>query len=152
MSGGGGLFVRRTEGAVHRTPFGDALRWIAGGEATRAGAGAGFSVQERVAPPGSRSFPHVHHHFIEAFYVLDGAFDFEVGGEQFAAAEGAFVLAPRGVSHAWRNAGEVPAKALVFFTPSADARYFEELDAVMNEPGDPDPARLQALAEQYRWT
>jgi mannose-6-phosphate isomerase-like protein (cupin superfamily) len=44
---------------------------------------------------------HVHHDTDETFYVIEGALTVVIGDERFEARAGDFVLAPRGVPHAW---------------------------------------------------
>ncbi len=141
------IIIAPTEGPQHITPFGDVLVWKTGGEVT----GGGFSLHERTAPPGSASFPHVHHEVIEAFYVLEGELEFRVGDREFAGKMGSFVMAPRGVPHAWRNATNETAKALVTFAPSAQYGYFEEIDQLTRSAptGMPDPQALGEIAEKY---
>jgi len=141
------VIVRPGDGASYRTPYGDVLAWIAGGSDTN----GGFSLHERTAPPGSRSTPHAHHRLVEAFCVLEGKLQFAVGGERVAAVSGTFVLAPKGVQHAWHNATDRPARALVFFSPPAERGYFEEMHAIMERPGAPDVDALQALNATYGW-
>jgi quercetin dioxygenase-like cupin family protein len=133
--------------ARYRTPFGDTMSWIAG-EADTHGA---YSIHERIAPPSARSFPHVHSRLAEAFYVIEGTFEFEIGGEKVDGEPGTFVRAAPGMRHAWRVTGDAPAKALVFFTPSATRAYFEELDALVGA-GPVAPDALAALSEKYGWT
>lgn len=133
-------------GPSHRTPYGDELVWKAGEAAT----GGRFSLHERTAPPGSRSVPHVHHHLVEAFYVLEGSCEFVVGDETVAAEAGTFVLVPRAVRHGWSVTGGERVSMLVFFTPSAKLAFFEEQQALLQSGGD--AAEMRALAEKYDWT
>jgi quercetin dioxygenase-like cupin family protein len=131
----------------YRTPFGDTMSWITG-EADTSGA---YSIHERIAPPGARSFPHVHSHLAEAFYIIEGSFEFNIDGEKVEGTPGTFVRAAPGIEHAWRVVADAPAKALVFFTPSAQRAYFEELDALV-AAGPVAPDALAALSEKYGWT
>jgi mannose-6-phosphate isomerase-like protein (cupin superfamily) len=141
------IIVGPGEGAQHRTPFGDTMSWKAGEDATY----GGYSLHERVAPPGARSTPHVHHELAEAFYVLEGEFEFVVGGRTVTGTAGTFVLAPKGVTHAWTVRGDAPARALVLFTPSAHRAYFDGVDEIVRGagPGGPDAARLMELAREH---
>jgi len=138
-------------GRTHSSPFGDSLRWIIGEEATA----DAYSLHERTAPPGAASVPHIHSRVSEAFYVLEGEFTFELDGRTVNAGPGDYVHAPAGVSHAWRvtSSGD-PARALVLFAPSVPLAFFEEIDAVMQEPADarPDLRRLAAINEKYGLT
>jgi quercetin dioxygenase-like cupin family protein len=133
----------------HATPYGDTVRWITGESAT----GDAYSLHERIAPPGAASTAHSHSKLIESFYVLEGRFAFEIGGESIDGPPGAFVSASRGVSHAWRVAGDAPARALIIFAPSAKHAYFEELDAIVRaaEGAQPDAGKLLDLAKRYEW-
>jgi quercetin dioxygenase-like cupin family protein len=58
--------------------------------------------------------PHVHQH-TEAFYVLEGELIFEVGAERetITVGAGGFVATPPGVAHAFRTAGNHPARWLI---------------------------------------
>jgi quercetin dioxygenase-like cupin family protein len=131
----------------YRTPFGDTMSWITG----EADTDDAYSIHERIAPPGARSFPHVHSQLAEAFYVVEGRFEFEISGETIEGPPGTFVRAAPGVSHAWLVVGDQPAKALVLFTPSAKRGFFEELDALV-AGGAVAPEALNALSEKYGWT
>jgi len=87
----------------------------------------------------------------EAFYVLEGAFAFELDEQTVTARPGDYVHAPAGASHAWRVTSENAARALVLFAPSVPLAFFEEIDAAMNEtPGtQPDLRQLAAINEKY---
>jgi quercetin dioxygenase-like cupin family protein len=133
----------------HATPYGDTVRWITGEGQT----GGAYSMHERIAPPGSRSVAHSHSKLVESFYVLEGEFAFEIGGEARTGAPGSFVSAARRVEHAWSVAGDAPARALILFAPSAKLAYFEELDALVRSApgGRPDGAQLLELMRRYDW-
>jgi len=74
-----------------------------------------LSVTYASRAPGERvTDPHVHQH-TEAFYILEGELIFEVGSERDAITVGAggCVAAPPGVVHAFRTAGDHPARWLI---------------------------------------
>lgn len=141
--GGEPIIVRPGEGPAHTTPFGDRLWWKGGGEAA-----GGYSLHERVAPPGSASTPHVHNRVTEAFYVVDGELEIKVEDGWTRAGPGTFVLAPKGVQHAWRNALAADARVLVLFSPGMPLAYFEELDRLAKVER-PDPSAFRAVAGKY---
>lgn len=120
------------EGAAFRTPFGDMMAWKAGTDETQ----GGFSLHERTAPPGAHSFSHVHSRVVEAFYVLEGALEFQIGDQDIEAPAGTLVLAPAGVAHAWRNSGSTAARALVLFSPPAERGFFEDIEHLVGRSGD----------------
>lgn len=133
------------EGPVHGTPYGDSLVWKAGEAATD----GHWSLHERTAPPGARSTPHTHHELVEAFYVLEGDFEFVLGERTFAAGAGTFVLAPKGTRHGWSVGGDTAARMLVFFGPTAQFAFFEEQQALLEAGAG--PAALRTLAERFHW-
>ena len=81
-----------------------------------------YSITEGLAyPPGSPGpTPHIHEGAEEAWYVLEGSFQFNVGDREFIAEAGSYVLAPRGTRHTFKNAGDGPARCLVIFSPGRD--------------------------------
>jgi quercetin dioxygenase-like cupin family protein len=142
----GAIVIRRGEGQDYASPFGDVIAWIAGEGDT----GDGYSLHERLAPPGARSTSHSHSRLTEAFYVIDGALEFVVGGETIVATPGTFVLVPMGVDHAWTNKTEGDARVLVLFSPSAQRAFFEELQSLPPaDRGGGDAWR--ALTRKYGW-
>ena len=145
-----GLVLAPGEGAVHMTPYGDTLTWKTGEGKTE----GGYSLHERTAPPGSASTPHTHQRVIEAFYVIDGELEFQLGDERLVGKPGSFVLAPKGVLHAWRNEGNQEARVLVIFSPSVQSGYFEEIDRLTRSAPDgrPVPRELTAIAQRYGMT
>lgn len=146
----GAIVLGPGEGTEHLSPVGDTLVWKTGEEDT----GGAYSLHERSAPPGTRSVPHVHHDLVEAFYVLEGAFDFTIGGRAVSGAPGTFVLVPRGVAHGWIVRGDAPARALVLFTPSAHRAFFEGLAELARDAGPkgPDPQGVLELSREHGWT
>jgi quercetin dioxygenase-like cupin family protein len=139
--------VERGEPAAHRSPFGDSLRWITGGEETK----GAYSLHERIAPPGAASVPHIHRRVIEAFYILEGEFTFQLDERTLTAGPSTYVHVPAAVSHAWRVAGDATARALVLFAPSVPLAFFEEIDSLMRSAanGQPDPRQLIAINQKY---
>ncbi|MGZ4392880.1 MAG: cupin domain-containing protein [Gaiellaceae bacterium] len=66
---------------------------------------ARYAAGEQVAGP------HVHHDHTDAFCVLDGELNFEIGreAETVTVSSGGFVVVPPRVAHTFRNDGERPA-------------------------------------------
>jgi quercetin dioxygenase-like cupin family protein len=69
------------------------------------------------APSWPGTAVHTHPDFEEAFFVLEGEFEFEVAGQTVQAVPGTFLLVPRGVEHAFRNPTDKPASLLGIFSP-----------------------------------
>jgi mannose-6-phosphate isomerase-like protein (cupin superfamily) len=82
--------------------------------------GGAYSVHEAAVPPfavGAR--PHVHDHAEESMYILAGRLLVELGGETVEAPAGTFLLIPRGMVHAYRNATAEEARFLGILSPAA---------------------------------
>jgi quercetin dioxygenase-like cupin family protein len=107
-------------------------------KAVAASTGGAFSLHERHVPAGGRRPPaHVHPDRVEAFWVLDGAAEFELDGELTTAVAGAFVLVPGGVAHTFGAAADQAAHVLVLHAPALDD-YFRELAELWSGDSPPD--------------
>jgi quercetin dioxygenase-like cupin family protein len=88
--------------------------------------------------------PHVHQRHSDSFYVLEGEVEIHLGDEVFAAAAGAFVLAPPGVVHWFRNASDAPARVLNLHAPGGFGEYRRELEALRERGAEPDRAFFES--------
>ena len=88
-----------------------------------------YCVCEMTTLPGDGVSRHVHDRDEEFYYILEGAYEMEAGDQRFTAEAGSIVVIPRDVPHQFRNAGEVPARALMIFRPGG----FDELGEEMRE-------------------
>jgi quercetin dioxygenase-like cupin family protein len=61
--------------------------------------------------------PHTHADHVDAFSVLEGQVQFQVGEEPRVAGPGTFVAAPRGSVHGFRHAGPEPIRFLNLHAP-----------------------------------
>ena len=95
---------------------------------------------------------HTHRHEDEYTYVLEGEIGVQVGDEVRVARPGDLVFKPRGVPHAFWNAGDVPARALEIISPAGFEPYFTELAPELTRPGGPDLLALGAIRERYGLT
>ncbi len=108
---------------------------------------AGFdaiAVTETRYEPGERGPDvHIHRRQTDAFYVLEGTLDFELGPdrETMRLPAGSFVAAPPNLVHTFRNDGDGRARFLNFHAPSGgfadylralrdgeDGSWFDQLD------------------------
>ncbi len=87
---------------------------------------------------------HLHYAQDEWFYVLEGEFIVEVGGEQFRLRPGDSVLAPRRVPHAPAHVGDAVGRLLVTFSPAGQMEAFFRLVTPENRMPVPDPALWRA--------
>jgi oxalate decarboxylase/phosphoglucose isomerase-like protein (cupin superfamily) len=69
---------------------------------------------------------HLHYDSDELVYVLSGEFTFKIDDQVTSGGPGTCAFIPRGVAHAWKNAGAEPGRALFLYTPGGAGRMFEE--------------------------
>jgi mannose-6-phosphate isomerase-like protein (cupin superfamily) len=74
---------------------------------------------------------YTHQHEDEYTYVLEGEIGVQVGEEVRVARPGDLVFKPRGVPHAFWNAGDVPARTLEIISPAGFQRYFAKIAALL---------------------
>lgn len=121
--------------------LGSRARILADGDATDARLGLIDMIE---VPPGHMPPLHVHHAEDEGFYLLEGEVTLYLPGEQIDCRPGDFVLAPRGVPHAYR-VGESPARWLVISSPAG----FESFVSAVSRLEELEPATLAAVAERH---
>lgn len=95
-------------------------------------------------PAGHMPPLHVHHADDEGFYILEGEVTLHLPGERIVCGPGDFVLAPRGIPHAY-EVGDRPARWLVLGSPAG----FERFVADVAGEADADPARLAEIAAAH---
>jgi quercetin dioxygenase-like cupin family protein len=90
-----------------------------------------YAVLEGSPPPGTPApYDHIHRSYDEAWYVVEGAYEFRVGDRVRRAAAGSLVFAERGTPHTYRNVGDAPASILQIVAPVACLRMLEELGEI----------------------
>ena len=92
--------------------------------------------------------PHIHHREDESFFVLEGEFEFVVGGQARRAKPGDFLTGPKGVPHFFRNVGQTPGRLLIICRPAGFenfAREFAELP--VDQP--PDIPRMIEIGKRH---
>jgi mannose-6-phosphate isomerase-like protein (cupin superfamily) len=107
-----------------------------------------YCVCEMTTMPGDGVSRHVHDRDEEFYYILEGTYEMQAGDELFTAKAGSLVVIPRDVSHQFRNAGEVPARALMIFRPGG----FDELGDEMRQAaaaGTLDEQQRQAIFTKW---
>jgi Uncharacterized conserved protein, contains double-stranded beta-helix domain len=108
--------------------------------------GGAYSVYRVGAEPGAGSPPHVHLRDDEAFYVLEGTFDFMVGGETRRLTAGQFVFLPRNIPHAFTGAGETKGWLLGIGSPAGHEQFFVDASRLSFPP---DPAEAAEVVRRH---
>jgi len=112
--------------------------------------GGSFALVEHPLAPRALASPvHTHTREDEYSYVLEGRIGLQVGEETIEACPGDLVFKPRGIAHAFWNAGDEPARLLEIIAPAPFATYFDEIAPLLDPSGPPNIEALVGIAERY---
>jgi quercetin dioxygenase-like cupin family protein len=94
-----------------------------------------LAIFEQTGLSPNRGVPlHLHHDQDEIFYVLEGEYHFEVGGERHELKAGASIFLPRKLPHAWMQVSE-RAKLMVVLQPAGKLEeFFLVMAGLKSEP------------------
>ena len=90
-----------------------------------------FHFLEFTSPAGKVTPLHIHPDSDESFYVLEGEIVVHVDGVDHRVSQGGFVMAPRGVPHAFITTSEV--RLLSWHTPGADDGFYLDASKPLDE-------------------
>ncbi len=126
---------------------GDRYIFLATGNET----GGAFAAFEFHIPAGNGPPLHMHHREAEFFFVLDGEFEFHVGGRTLRRKAGESLLALPEIAHRFVNVGAGPGRLLCTATPAGMDEFFcligTELADANAEPIPPTPADFARIME-----
>ena len=107
-------------------------------------------VEHPIAPRALAAPMHTHEHEDEYTFVLAGRVGVRIGDEERVAMAGDLVFKPRGVPHAFWNAGDGPARVLELISPAGFEEYFAEI-APLLPPNVAEPRRdeLAGVRDRY---
>lgn len=129
--------------ALHLFALG--VRFMIPGSAT----GGRFSLVEHPMPPRSLGSPlHTHHNEDEYSYVLEGKVGVQIGEGVLVAGPGDLVFKPRGIVHAFWNAGDEPARLLEIISPAGFENYFRDLAPLLDD-AEANHAAIADVAARY---
>jgi quercetin dioxygenase-like cupin family protein len=110
--------------------------------------GGVVSTVESHDVPGGGPPPHIHHREDETFQILEGDYEWTVGGKTFIAQKGTTIFAPRGIAHTYRYLGKTPGRLMCIITPSGFEGFFEAVGALSPEQQQDIP-RVIELGKTY---
>jgi quercetin dioxygenase-like cupin family protein len=110
--------------------------------------GGSVSVVESHDLPGGGPPPHLHRREDELFQILEGDYEWTVGGRTFTAQKGATIFAPRGVPHTYRYLGQTPGRLMCVITPAGFEGFFESI-AALSPLEQQDIPRVLQIAAQF---
>ena len=112
-----------------------------------------FALVEHTIPPRRLAAPlHTHENEDEYSYVLSGRMGAMVGDEVVEAGPDETVTKPRGIPHAFWNAGDEEVRLLELISPGGFDRYFADLAPLLGGEGPPDFEALAGVQARYRLT
>jgi len=121
------------------------VRFMLDGEET----GGRFSLVEHPLPPRALGAPlHTHRNEDEYSFVLAGRIGVQLGDDVLEAGAGDLVFKPRGVPHAFWNAGDEPARLLELISPAGFENYFREMAPLLGA-GERDEAAIADILGRY---
>jgi quercetin dioxygenase-like cupin family protein len=104
-----------------------------------------YAILEQTIPAGHGPPLHVHRHETEIFYILEGTFEFTVGGQKVSAPAGTLAVGPRDIPHTFRNVGTSEGRLLLTVIPGHFSNYFIDVDKV----DDGDHEAIRRLSRTY---
>lgn len=109
-----------------------------------------FALVEHPLRPNALASPmHTHTREDEVSFVLEGRVGVQIGERELIAEPGSVVFKPRGVAHAFWNAGAEPARLLEIISPGGFEEYFRELAALLAPGVRFNAAAMVALADRF---
>ena len=133
----------------------DFLSTLALVKASGAATNNALGVVETRLPAGFSPPPHIHHDEDEAFYLLSGRIEAQLGDQKIPAQQGSFLWLPRNVLHGFVVSADGPCTILTITTPAGFAGFVAEVGAAttttdrLPEPSEPDIPRLVEIAGRY---
>jgi quercetin dioxygenase-like cupin family protein len=106
-----------------------------------------LAVVDSIDQPGGGPPPHIHHCEDETFQILEGEYEFTVGGKTIKAEKGATIFAPRGIPHSFRCVSTTPGHLMVVLTPAGFEKFFEEVGAL--SPQEQEIPRVMEIGKKY---
>jgi quercetin dioxygenase-like cupin family protein len=137
-----GVTVKAGEGKKLNV-LGMPLRFLCDADDT---AGA-WSLMEEEIPVGLGPPPH-RHDWDEAYYVIEGALDFEIDGKQVRIERSDFAYLPRNTVHAFKGASPSPTRVLIFAAPAHSSAFFEDVNREVRMVPD-DLAKVPSIGQRH---
>ena len=137
-----GVTVKAGEGNTLRV-LGMPLRFLCDAKDT----GNAWSLMEQEIPAGHGPPPH-RHDWDEAYYVIEGALDFEIDGKPVRIERREFVYLPRNTVHGFKGASPSSTQVLIFAAPAHSSAFFEEVSREVRTLPD-DVAKVPAIGQRH---
>jgi quercetin dioxygenase-like cupin family protein len=106
-----------------------------------------WSLMEEEIPLGHGPPPH-RHDWDEAYYVIEGALDFEIDGKSVRVGVGEFAYLPRNTVHGFKGASPSRARVLIFAVPAHSSAFFYDVNREVRVLPD-DLAKVAAIGQRH---
>ena len=106
-----------------------------------------WSLMEEEIPVGHGPATH-RHDWDEAYYVTEGALDFEMDGKPVRMERGDFAYLPRNTLHAFKGGSPSPARVLIFAVPAHSSAFFEDVNREVRTVPD-DLAKMPEIGRRH---
>lgn len=104
-----------------------------------------IAIFEQTSLSQGRGTPlHIHNSQDEVFYVLEGAYFFQVGDEKFNLTMGDSIFLPRKVAHAWTQVSEKGKMTVVLQPAGKLENFFVTMSQMDHEPSQSEVAKIFA--------
>ena len=113
--------------------------------------GGAYSLFEATTHSGSGPPPHVHHREDEAYYVLEGEYEFMVDDHTIKAGAGSLIYVPKGTLHTHKNVGDGVGRMLLTQTPGGLYELFFQKAGRPADGDDGGPLAFEDLPHAERW-
>lgn len=106
-----------------------------------------WSLMEEEIGLGQGPAPH-RHDWDEAYFVIDGALDFEIDGKVSRLGARDFAYLPRNTVHAFKGASQSPAHVLIFAAPAHSSAFFKDVNREVVRIPD-DLPKISAIGQRH---
>jgi quercetin dioxygenase-like cupin family protein len=113
--------------------------------------GGALGVSLVTQPPGIATPLHRHTREAEAFYLLEGTMTYRAGEQTYHLVAGTFMYLPKGIPHAFRITGDVPARFVGLTVPGGLLDLYDEVGIPARERRLPGEDGLTMVEEISRW-
>jgi quercetin dioxygenase-like cupin family protein len=102
-----------------------------------------LAIFEQTSISQGRGTPlHIHPLQDEVFYVIEGAYFFNVGTEKFSLGAGDSIFMPKNVPHAWTQVSEKGKMTVIFQPAGKMEEFFVTMAGLKNEPTSDEIAKI----------
>ncbi|MGY0592056.1 MAG: cupin domain-containing protein [Paraglaciecola chathamensis] len=109
-----------------------------------------YSSMLNTVPKGCGAPPH-QHPWDEAFYVLKGEVEFQVGDEVYLLKPGDYILSPADITHAFTGMSDEEGLMIAFESPGHSHRFFKEINDTVTELPN-DLVKMPEIGQRHKVT